>query len=174
MTLDPLTVVAGIPIPSTSPWFLAGVAVHVAAGLACVAAGAAAMLHKKGRGRHSTFGTVYFWSLAVVFATAAGLSAVRWAEDYPLFILASASFAAAAFGRVSIRRGRVRRHLGGMGVSYIVLLTAFYVDNGKNLPLWRMLPGIAYWLAPSLIGLPIMVWALLRHPLAVRQPAAPR
>ena len=27
-----------------------------------------------------------------------------------------------------------------MGASYILLLTAFYVDNGKNLPLWRELP----------------------------------
>jgi hypothetical protein len=110
----------------------------------------------------------------VVFASAVGLSAVRWAEDYPLFILASVSFAAAAFGRASIRRGRVRRHLVGMGVSYIVLLTAFYVDNGRNLPLWRMLPTIAYWLAPSVVGLPIMAWALLRHPLVARLSAADR
>jgi len=31
-----------------------------------------------------------------------------------------------------------------MGVSYIVLLTAFYVDNGKSLPLWKELPPISY------------------------------
>ena len=24
-------------------------------------------------------------------------------------------------------------------------LTAFYVDNGKNLPLWKELPEIAFW-----------------------------
>ena len=24
-----------------------------------------------------------------------------------------------------------------MGLSYILLLTAFYVDNGKSLPLWK-------------------------------------
>jgi hypothetical protein len=33
-----------------------------------------------------------------------------------------------------------------MGTSYIALLTAFYVDNGKNLPLWSHLPNLAYWL----------------------------
>lgn len=52
-----------------------------------------------------------------------------------------------------------------MGLSYILLLTAFYVDNGKSLPLWKYLPTIAYWLLPSAIGLPLIVTALLRHPL---------
>jgi hypothetical protein len=41
-------------------------------------------------------------------------------------------------------------------------LTAFYVDKGKSLPVWRDLPAIAYWLAPSLVGLPILGWSLLR------------
>ena len=36
------TIIAGIPIPSTSPFFLAGVGVHVAIGLTAVAAGAPA------------------------------------------------------------------------------------------------------------------------------------
>ena len=62
--------------------------------------------------------------------------------------------------------------MSGMGVSYIVMLTAFYVDNGKNLPVWRGLPPIAYWLAPSLVGLPILAIAFLRHPLA-RKAASP-
>ncbi len=34
---DETTIIAGIPVPSTSPLFLAGVAVHVLLGLACVA-----------------------------------------------------------------------------------------------------------------------------------------
>jgi hypothetical protein len=50
-----------------------------------------------------------------------------------------------------------------MGASYVVLLTAFYVDNGKNLPLWRELPPIAFWILPSAVGAPIMAFALLRH-----------
>lgn len=57
----------------------------------------------------------------------------------------------------------------GMGLSYIMLLIAFYVDNGPNLPLWRSLPTYAYWLVPSLIGLPILVYALMRHPLLPNQ-----
>jgi hypothetical protein len=52
-----------------------------------------------------------------------------------------------------------------MGASYILLLTAFYVDNGKSLPLWRELPEIAFWILPSAIGVPIIVYVLLTHPL---------
>jgi hypothetical protein len=53
-----------------------------------------------------------------------------------------------------------------MGLSYVLLLTAFYVENGSSLPLWDRLPTIAYWLLPSAIGAPIIMAALLRHPLA--------
>ena len=165
------TVIDGIVIPSTSPLFLAGVAVHVAAGIVCVVAGAVAMLSRKGRGRHSTFGSVYFWGLCVVCVTAGVLAAMRWAEDAVLFALAAVSFGAAFAGRAAIRggwRAAARRHIAGMGFSYIVLLTAFYVDNGKSLPVWRDLPPLAYWLVPAAIGFPIMAWALVRHPLARR------
>jgi hypothetical protein len=55
-----------------------------------------------------------------------------------------------------------------MGTSYILLLTAFYVDNGKNLPLWKELPQIAFWLLPSAIGAPIILYVLRRHP-AIRR-----
>jgi hypothetical protein len=55
-----------------------------------------------------------------------------------------------------------------MGASYIFLLTAFYVDNGKNLPLWNRLPEIAFWVLPALIGVPILVYVLCRHPFILR------
>jgi len=50
-----------------------------------------------------------------------------------------------------------------MGISCIILLTVFYVDNGPHLPLWRSLPSIAYWVGPSLVGMPIVVYALIRR-----------
>ena len=56
-----------------------------------------------------------------------------------------------------------------MGASYILMLTAFYVDNGRFLPLWRSLPPPVYWLAPAAIGLPVMILVAARHPL-VRRP----
>lgn len=40
-------------------------------------------------------------------------------------------------------------HVTGMGLSYVLMLTAFYVDNGKSLSLWRDLPHLAYWVVPG-------------------------
>lgn len=47
--------------------------------------------------------------------------------------------------------------------SYICLVTPFYVDNGKNLPLWKELPPIAFWLLPAAIGIPLTLRALFWH-----------
>jgi uncharacterized membrane protein len=166
---DGATTIAGIEIPSTSPVFLIIVGIHILLGLACVVTGFIAMMSRKGRGRHSTFGTIYYWSLLMVFASATALSALRWAENYHLFIIGALSFAAAFLGRRAARQPQPRRrldlHVTGMGLSYVFLLTAFYVDNGKNLPLWKELPPIALWLLPAIVGIPIIARALLRHPL---------
>jgi hypothetical protein len=154
---------------------MAVVAMHVVMGLACVMTGLVAMLSAKRPGRHPTAGTLYYWSLALVFVSMSALSAMRWPADTHLFVLGALSFLAASVGRAA-RRGRwhgwLKVHITGMGLSYILLLTAFYVDNGANLPLWRALPALAYWAAPSLVGLPILVRALLRHPLVLRQRGA--
>ncbi|MEO7208037.1 MAG: DUF2306 domain-containing protein [Steroidobacteraceae bacterium] len=163
-----VTIVAGIEVSSTSPVFLTIVGFHVLMGLLCVVAGAIAMLSVKRSGRHPAFGTIYFWCLSALFASAAGLAAVRWVQDYHLFILGTLSFAAALIGRTARRRRRpgwLTVHITGMGMSYILLLTAFYVDNGKSLPLWKELPPIAFWLIPGAMGIPIILLALLRHPL---------
>ena len=84
---DGTTDIAGIEIPSTNPVFLTLVGIHVLLGLACVIAGATATLSQKRRGRHPRSGTIYFWCLAGVFLSAAGLAAVRWAQDYHSFVL---------------------------------------------------------------------------------------
>jgi hypothetical protein len=170
MTSEHTTVVLGIPIPSTDPVFLAIVGVHVLFGLAAVITGAVAMLSKKGRGRHSKVGTIYFWCLLGAFITMSTLSFMRWAENYHLFILGALSFASALFGRTAARwhwNQWLRLHLTGMGASYILMLTAFYVDNGKNLPLWKELPELAFWVLPSLVGVPILISTLYRHPLVL-------
>jgi hypothetical protein len=168
---DAITNVAGIEIPSASPVFLAVVGVHVLLGLACLVAGAIAMLSPKRSGRHPRYGTIYFWCLAGIFVTASGLAFVRWAEDYHLFVLGTLAFVAAYLGRrAKLQRWRnwVRLHITGMGSSYVLLVIAFYVDNGRQLPVWRDLPHFTYWLLPLAVGIPLIVRALLRHPL-VRQ-----
>ena len=178
---DGTTTVAGIQIPSSDPVFLSLVAVHVLFGLMCVVSGAVAMLSAKTPGRHPTAGTIYFWSVAATFALTTVLSIMRWAEDYHLFILGALAFATASFGRMA-RRGRwpgwARSHITGMGSSYVLLLTAFYVDNGNQLPLWRDLPVWTYWTLPPAIhglGCPAspgiearLVSVLLRFPLQWR------
>jgi hypothetical protein len=157
--------ILGLKVPETNPVFLAALSIHVLAALLCVVAGAVAALNPKGSHRHIRSGRLYYWSLATVFATASTLAAMRWAEDYPLFIIGSIAITAASAGYLHRRRRWPGDavHISGMGASYIALLTAFYVDNGKNLPLWRHLPHLAYWLLPSLIGVPLLARALLRR-----------
>src|SRR5262245_8446191 len=133
------------------------------------------MLSRKRRGRHSTFGTIYFWCLLALFASATFLSIMRWTENYHLFVLGAMSFATAWCGRAALRSRWPhwpRLHISGMGLSYIFMLIAFYVDNGKQLPLWKELPHVTYWLLPLAFGIPLIVRALLLHPLArnIRMP----
>jgi hypothetical protein len=170
MDQENITVVLGIPVPSAGPVFLAIVGVHVLFGLAAVVMGAAATLSSKGRGRHSNYGTIYFWCLFGVFVTMSALSFMRWAANYHLFVLGALSFGAASLGRTAAQRHWnqwPRLHLAGMGASYILILTAFYVDNGRNLPLWSELPELAFWFLPSAAGVPLIVHALYRPPLVM-------
>ena len=139
---------------------------HVFAGMTCVSMGAIAALSPKRRGRHPVLGLIYFWALAVVFVTSTAMSALRWSEDAYLFVLGTLAFGCAVLG-LSARRQRwpgwTTAHILGMSSSYIVLLTAFYVDNGPRLPLWKELPSIAFWIGPTLIGIPIVARALARQ-----------
>ncbi len=139
---------------------------HVFAGMTCVATGPIAALSPKRRGRHPAFGSVYFWALAVVFVTSSGMSILRWSEDAYLFVLGTLAFGCVLFGLTARRQRRPgwnTAHITGMSASYVVLLTAFYVDNGPRLPVWKELPPIAFWIGPSLIGVPIIARALARH-----------
>ena len=105
----------------------------------------------------------------------ASLAAVRWAEDHQFFIIGASSFAAAYLGRQARRhrwRYWIRLHIIGMGASYVLLLIAFYIDNGKQLTIWRDLPRFTYWLLPLAGGIALILRALLWHPL-VRQASSP-
>ena len=103
-------------------------------------------------------------TLAIVFVMAV-LAISRRAEDYHQFALGALSFVTATIGR----RARWRHWPSWARAGCILLITAFYVDNGPNLPLWRQLPQISFWFLPSLVGGPILLNAFLRHPLARRK-----
>jgi lysylphosphatidylglycerol synthetase-like protein (DUF2156 family) len=167
----------GRAIAGEGPLFLSFLAVHVPAGLVAVVSGALAATAPKRRGRHTRWGTVYYWAITVVFATAAALAALRPARDWYLFLLGTVTFVLATTGRHARRHPHARLwrtwpghvpHILAMGSSYTVLLTAFYVDNGKNLPLWDRLPTAAFWALPTLVAAPIIARAAAHH----RQPPA--
>jgi|HubBroStandDraft_4_1064222.scaffolds.fasta_scaffold51823_3 hypothetical protein len=170
------TTIAGFVIPSADPLFLAILAVHAPLGAACVATGAVVIVSRKGTRRHVGFGTAYFWCLLALLVTTTALALMRWTVDYFLFVFGAAAVAAALFGRTAMRRrwpGGSRLHIAGMGTSYVLLLVGFYVDNGHQLPVSERLPHYAYWLAPVVVGAPLIGWALIFHPLARRRPTSP-
>ena len=169
---------AAIAIPADGAVFTGALGCHIAAGLTCVVTGALAMTAAKRAGRHTVAGSVYFWSLAVVFASATVMAVLRFSEDWHLLLIAVVAFTAGSLAYLARRhrwRGWLRVHLLGMSGSYIALLTGFYVDNGPRLPLWNRLPTIAFWLLPTLVGIPLVVRAMARrHLTLVRRSAGGR
>lgn len=142
------------------------VTVHVGCGVIAVVCGAGAMLSGKGSRRHRCFGRVYLAALTGLGLTAPVLAAVDWAHRWHLAVLGVLSLGAAAAGFGAVRLVRpVRRavHTCGMGLAYIVMLTAFYVDNGPRLPLWDQLPVLALWFLPAAVGAPVLIRALRRN-----------
>ena len=162
--------VFGDQVGSAAPVFLAFLAVHVLAGLTAVVTGAIAALARKGSPPHVRAGRWYYRAITVVFATATVLAAMRWRQDYYLFIIGAMAFTAATIGYQHRRRRRPgdTGHIAGMGVSYVAMLTAFYVDNGPHLPLWDHLPRAAFWLLPSAVGAPLIARAVVRARRAAR------
>lgn len=165
-------------LAGAGPLFVAFLAIHVPAGLTAVTSGVLAATAPKRRGRHTRSGTVYYWAIAVVAATAIPLASLRPASDWYLAVLGALAFSLAAAGRHIRRhpRGRLARrwpghvpHILAMGGSYTVMLTAFYVDNGPKLPIADRLPAAAFWLLPALMAAPLISRSALRHQ---RQPAA--
>lgn len=161
------TLIQGFEIPFDGWLFLSILVIHVFCGIVCIIAGLVAMLSKKGIGGHSKAGAVYFWVLWIVFGTAILMAIARWEDDYHLFILGSITFMSAVIARKSVRKKWQHWplfHICGMGTSYIFLLIAFYVDNGRFLPIWKDLSPLAYWLLPVAVGAPILIRALLKSP----------
>lgn len=161
--------VFGIPLS-----FFLPLIVHAWAGLATGITGIGAFRAPKRRGRHHWWGQSYLWSYTLVFLTATILSVQRWEVDAYLFFLALVGYSCALAG-YGARRFRqqfwVRRILGrwwivvhivGVIESYVILWTAFYVDNAHLIPGLKRLPTLIFWVLPTLIGLPFLVASLSR------------
>jgi uncharacterized membrane protein len=161
----------GIPIPSTDPVFIAFVVVHILISLFAVITGLIAMFAEKGKAVHNTTGSLYYWSMLSAFVTVIVLSVMRWPHNIHLLMIGSVAIVFTYAGRrlvINKPRNWIRLHVICMGASYILLLTGFYVDNGKNLPFWRMFPQWFFYVFPSLVGIPIIGRVLLTHALTRR------
>lgn len=156
---------------SPSPLFLAFLGVHVAAALVAIVTGILAMLSHKRPARHVGAGRWYLAALIVVFATSCVLASFRWPTDAPLVAVGAVAVAAAVYGfafRRLHRPGDIP-HILAMGISYIAMLTAFYVDNGPHLPIWDLLPTWSFWLLPSLVGGPLIARSIMKRRRSAKQ-----
>lgn len=155
--------ILGIQVPDAGPLFLASVALHIAAGVTAVIVGAAVMLMRKGTHRHRRVGWTYLIALTVIFVTMVVMVVIRWPLNLHLLALGSISLAAAALGVLNRRRHWADSwHILAMGSSYVAMLTAFYVDNGPQLPIWNLLPPWSFWVLPTAVGAPL-IWRAVRR-----------
>jgi hypothetical protein len=128
--------------------------IHVAAGSAGLILGPVAMFAPKRPGRHTRIGEIYHWVFLVLFLSAVALAALNWDEVWWLAFVGAGSYAFALLGYLAAKRrwpGWLRAHISGQGGSYIAMTTALLVVNaGTSSPL--------AWIAPTLIGSPIIAW----------------
>ena len=161
--------VFGIPLS-----FFLPLVIHAWAGLATGVTGIVTFCASKRRERHPRWGTRYLWAYTLVFLTATILCVQRWSSDAYLFWLATIGYGFALSGYAARRFRRepwltrvlgkqwIIAHIVGMIGSYIVLWTAFYVDNAHLIPLLDQLPPVTFWVLPSLIGFPFILLSISR------------
>jgi hypothetical protein len=154
--------------------FFLPLVVHALAGLMTGVTGILAFRAPKRPGRHHQWGTRYVWAYTAVFLTATILSVQRWEADAYLFFLAVTGYGLALCGygarrfrempqvRHVLAKQWVVAHIIGMIGSYVVLWTAFYVDNAHLIPGLNALPTLTFWVLPTVIALPFIVLSLLR------------
>ena len=162
--------------------FFVPLVVHALAALTTVVTGVITFTRPKRSERHPKWGVRYLWAYTMVFLTAIILSVQHWPQDAYLVVLATTGYGLALGGYV-VRRYRnqpwlmrmlgdqwISAHIVGMIGSYVVLWTAFYVDNAHLIPLLKQLPTLTFWVVPTLIALPFLVVSLSRFaPKSARQ-----
>ncbi len=148
--------------------------VHALAGLTTGVTGVLAFRAPKHPGRHHRWGKCYLWAYTVVFFTATILSVQHWPADAYLFALATIGYGLALLGYGARRFRReplimrvcekqwIVAHIVGVIASYVVLWTAFYVDNAHLIPGLKQIPTLTFWVLPPVIGIPFIVLSISR------------
>jgi hypothetical protein len=133
-------------------------AFHIASGSAGLLLGPLAMTAPKRRGRHTRVGGAYHWTMLVVCLSAATLAVIDWGRIWWFLPIAAFSYGNALAGYVAVklrRPGWLPWHIGGMGGSYIALVTALLVVNFGR-------ANTVVWFLPTIVGTPLIVWAIAR------------
>jgi hypothetical protein len=162
------TILFGVPVPSDNKVFLAFVAAHIVLGIICTLSGLVAMLSNKTKKAHTVAGKIYYWGMTVLFITVIITSIMRWPFNIHLLIVGTLAYALTFAGQRLAKkhpRNWTRLHTICMSFSFVLLMTGFYVDNGKNLPFWNQFSELFFWIFPSAVGIPIIIYVLFRHPL---------
>lgn len=154
--------------------FFIPLVVHILAGLTAGITGIVVFSLPKGRRSHQRWESGYVLAYSVVFLTVTILAVQQWQADAYLFLLVVIGYSL-ALGGYGIGRLRLESwaenmpakpwvvaHIVGMIGSYVVLWTGFFVDNGHKIPGLDHLPALAFWVAPSLIGLAFLILSLFR------------
>jgi hypothetical protein len=152
--------------------FFLSLVVHALAALTTGVTGVMTFSRSKRSARHSKWGMRYLWAYTVVFLTAILLSVQHFPTDAYLVVLATLGYGAAlgGYGARRLRQQPMMRrvlgdqwivaHIVGMIGSYVVLWTAFYVDNAHLIPGLKQLPTLTFWVLPTMIALPFLVVSL--------------
>lgn len=155
-------------------FFFLPLVVHALAALTTGVTGVITFSMPKRSIRHPKWGKRYLWAYTVVFLTAIILSVQHLPTDAYLVILATIGygFALVGYGARRFQQKPVMRrmlgkqwisaHIVGMIGSYVVLWTAFYVDNAHLFPGLKELPTLTLWVLPTVIALPFLMVSLSR------------
>jgi hypothetical protein len=145
---------------STTAFGLA-LGLHVAAGSAGLVLGPIAMFSAKRPGLHTRSGSAYYYVFIILFGSSVALAALDLEGAWWLALVGGGSYALALVGyRAAKRRqpGWLVSHVSGMAGSYISMVTALLVVNVNAISGVSSFSRVLAWMAPTVIGTPIITW----------------
>ncbi|MFC5528332.1 DUF2306 domain-containing protein [Cohnella yongneupensis] len=134
--------------------------IHIISGLICLITGGISIASRKRKGMHTLFGEIYHAFFVLIFISSTIMSIMHWAESAYLLFIGIFSYALALYGYLSRKRrwkNWIAKHIGGMLGSYIAIITAILVVNGRHIPIINELPIIMVWFIPTIIGTPLII-----------------